>query len=132
MTSLRMAPSTLSWDGPQLLRRAFSHAVKTGPGPLSNLFTTLVRVNGVLSSDWWHFGLCSAAVGLRGTSPAARCVVLAANYGTASSSSRHGSALSIHEWSLFTESVTQPSGIKIDRGTLLINRPDNRRPLDSE
>jgi hypothetical protein len=44
-------------------------------------------------------------------------------------------ALSIHEWSLFTESVTQPSGMKIERGhvyTLLTDRPDNRRPLDWE
>jgi hypothetical protein len=39
-------------------------------------------------------------------------------------------ALSIHEWSLFTESVTPTSGSKIERGhvyTLLTNRPDNRR-----
>jgi hypothetical protein len=44
-------------------------------------------------------------------------------------------ALSIHEWALFTESVTQPSGIKIERGNvymLLTDRPDNRRPLDWE
>jgi hypothetical protein len=44
-------------------------------------------------------------------------------------------ALSMHEWSLFTESVTQPSGIKIERGhvyMLLTDRPDNRRPLDWE
>jgi hypothetical protein len=44
-------------------------------------------------------------------------------------------ALSIHEWSLFTESVTQPSGIRIERGhayMLLTDRPDNRRPLDWE
>ena len=44
-------------------------------------------------------------------------------------------ALSIHEWSLFTESVAQPDGAVVSRGqayTLLTDRPDNRRPLDWE
>jgi hypothetical protein len=44
-------------------------------------------------------------------------------------------ALSIHEWSLFTETVRQPGGLIIRRGdvyTLLTDRPDNRRPLDWE
>jgi hypothetical protein len=44
-------------------------------------------------------------------------------------------ALSIHEWSLFTESVTQPGLARVSRGrayTLLTERPDNRRPLDWE
>jgi hypothetical protein len=44
-------------------------------------------------------------------------------------------ALSIHEWSLFTESVVQPGGVPVGRGevyTLLTDRPDNRRPLDWE
>jgi hypothetical protein len=44
-------------------------------------------------------------------------------------------ALSIHEWSLFTETVQQPGGLIIRRGdvyTLLTDRPDNRRPLDWE
>ncbi len=44
-------------------------------------------------------------------------------------------ALSIHEWSPFTESVRQPGRENIGRGaayTLLTDRPDNRRPLDWE
>jgi hypothetical protein len=44
-------------------------------------------------------------------------------------------ALTIHEWSLFTETVQQPGGLIIRRGdvyTLLTDRPDNRRPLDWE
>ncbi|MGI9145973.1 MAG: hypothetical protein ACR2IK_05410 [Chloroflexota bacterium] len=44
-------------------------------------------------------------------------------------------ALSIHEWSLFTESVAQPGGPPVRRGevyTLLTDRPDNRRPLEWE
>lgn len=44
-------------------------------------------------------------------------------------------ALCLHEWSLFTESVTQDEGRRITRGevyTLLTARPDNRRPLSWE
>jgi hypothetical protein len=44
-------------------------------------------------------------------------------------------ALSVHEWSLFTEGVRQPAGQACARGeayTLLTARPDNRRPLSWE
>ena len=44
-------------------------------------------------------------------------------------------ALCVHEWSLFTEGVAQPSGARIGRGEvyrLLTERPDNRRPLTWE
>ena len=44
-------------------------------------------------------------------------------------------ALCIHEWSLFTEGVSQAGGVSFSRGdtyTLLTERPDNRRPLTWE
>ena len=44
-------------------------------------------------------------------------------------------ALSIHEWCLFSERVTQQLGKRIERGlvySLLTSRPDNRRPLTWE
>ena len=44
-------------------------------------------------------------------------------------------ALCLHEWSLFTETVTQDAGRLVTRGqvyTLLTARPDNRRPLTWE
>lgn len=44
-------------------------------------------------------------------------------------------ALCIHEWSLFTEKVSQEKDVDVDRGRvyqLLTDRPDNRRPLTWE
>jgi hypothetical protein len=44
-------------------------------------------------------------------------------------------ALCIHEWCLFTESVSQPGGASLNRGTVfspLTNRPGNRVPLTWE
>ena len=44
-------------------------------------------------------------------------------------------ALCVHEWSLFTERVTEGSGHAVDRGEayrLLTTHPESRRPLSWE
>ena len=122
---------------PPSLRRALSHAVNTvarsivqpihyaGPGEW-----------GVFPRPVAYATVFGQAVAIPGTSPTERCVLVGRDlWDGFLDLSLWVEALSIHEWSLFTESVTQPSGIKIERGhvyTLLTDRPDNRRPLDWE
>jgi hypothetical protein len=122
---------------PASLRRAFSQAVNAvarsieqpihyaGPGEW-----------GVFPRPVGYARVFAQAVGIPGTSPTERCVVVGRElWDGFLDLSLWVEALSIHEWSLFTESVAQPSGIKIERGqiyTLLTDRPDNRRPLDWE
>jgi len=71
-----------------------------------------------------------------GTQPNDVCLVVSAElWDTFRQLSLWVEALCIHEWSLFTEGVTQSEGISIDRGgvyVLLTTRPDNRRPLTWE
>ncbi|GAB2466607.1 hypothetical protein GCM10011375_32640 [Hymenobacter qilianensis] len=73
---------------------------------------------------------------LPGTRPEEVCVVVKADLWQAFSRlSLYVEALSLHEWSLFTESVSQVGGTSCARGTaytLLTARPDNRRPLTWE
>ena len=73
---------------------------------------------------------------LPGTQPSESCVVVpAALWQAFSRLSLYVEALSLHEWSLFTEGVTQEQGSTCSRGmayTLLTARPDNRRPLTWE
>ena len=122
---------------PASLRRAFSQAVNAvarsieqpihyaGPGEW-----------GVFPRPVAYAKVFGQAVGIPGTSSTERCVVVGRElWDGFLDLSLWVEALSIHEWSLFTESVTQSSGIKIERGqvyTLLTDRPDNRRPLDWE
>ncbi|MGI4823659.1 MAG: HNH endonuclease domain-containing protein [Janthinobacterium lividum] len=76
------------------------------------------------------------ALPLPGTAPADVCVVVAAPLWQAFHRlSLYVEALCIHEWCLFTESVTQDAATPATRGhvyTLLTARPDNRRPLSWE
>jgi hypothetical protein len=122
---------------PPALRQAFLRAVKgvaheieqpiqyAGPGEW-----------GVFPRPNAYAVLLGQAVGIPGTSATDRCVVVGRElWDGFLDLSLWVEALSIHEWSLFTESVKQPSGVKIERGhvyTLLTDRPDNRRPLDWE
>jgi hypothetical protein len=75
-------------------------------------------------------------VGIPGTRPEDVCVVIRRSlWHTFRDLSLWVEALCIHEWSLFTERVTQPQEERVDRGTaytLLTARPDNRRPLTWE
>jgi hypothetical protein len=83
-----------------------------------------------------YAALGGRAVGVPGTTAGDRCVVVGRGLWDGSLDlSLWVEALSIHEWSLFTESVAQPGGAVVRRGdvyTLLTDRPDNRRPLDWE
>ena len=80
--------------------------------------------------------LAGHALPLPGTAPADVCVVVAAPLWQAFYRlSLYVEALCIHEWCLFTESVTQDAPALTTRGhiyTLLTARPDNRRPLSWE
>jgi hypothetical protein len=80
--------------------------------------------------------LTGHALPLPGTAPTDVCVVIAAPLWQAFHRlSLYVEALCIHEWCLFTESVTQDAVASITRGyiyTLLTARPDNRRPLSWE
>jgi hypothetical protein len=73
---------------------------------------------------------------LPGTQPTDSCVVVpTALWQAFSRLSLYVEALSLHEWSLFTEGVTQNGGTICSRGTaytLLTARPDNRRSLTWE
>ena len=73
---------------------------------------------------------------LPGTQPQDTCVVVPASLWEAFHRlSLYVEALCLHEWCLFTESVTQDAGRLAARGevyTLLTARPDNRRPLSWE
>ncbi|GGG35621.1 HNH endonuclease domain-containing protein [Hymenobacter glacieicola] len=73
---------------------------------------------------------------LPGTRPQDTCLVVSAELWEAFHRlSLYVEALCLHEWSLFTESVTQDAGSLVTRGqvyTLLTARPDNRRPLTWE
>ena len=122
---------------PPSLRRAFAHAVNA----VARSIEQPIRYAG--PGEWGVFPrpvayatLFGQAVGIPGTSPTERCVFVGRElWDGFLDLSLWVEALSIHEWALFTESVTQPSGIKIERGhvyMLLTDRPDNRRPLDWE
>jgi hypothetical protein len=122
---------------PLTLRRAFGLAVSNvarsieqpihyaGPGEW-----------GVFSRPVAFAALADRAVAIPSTTAADRCVVVSRDlWDGFLDLSLWVEALSIHEWSLFTESVTQPGGVVVRRGdvyTLLTDRPDNRRPLDWE
>ncbi|WP_019949046.1 HNH endonuclease domain-containing protein [Hymenobacter aerophilus] len=73
---------------------------------------------------------------LPGTRPQDTCLLVPATLWEAFHRlSLYVEALCLHEWSLFTETVTQPAGQPVTRGqvyTLLTARPDNRRPLTWE
>ncbi|WP_426491290.1 HNH endonuclease domain-containing protein [Hymenobacter sp. 102] len=73
---------------------------------------------------------------LPGTRPQDTCLVVPAGLWEAFHRlSLYVEALCLHEWSLFTETVTQDAGQLVTRGqvyTLLTARPDNRRPLTWE
>ncbi|GAB2777877.1 hypothetical protein HNQ93_001732 [Hymenobacter luteus] len=73
---------------------------------------------------------------LPGTRPQDVCLVVPASLWEAFHRlSLYVEALCLHEWSLFTETVTQDAGQLVTRGqvyTLLTARPDNRRPLTWE
>ena len=113
---------------PLMLRRAFVLAVSTvarsieqpihyaGPGEW-----------GVFSRPVAFAALADRAVGIPGTSAADRCVVVSGDlWDRFLDLSLWVEALSIHEWSLFTESVTQPDGVVVRRGdvyTLLTDCP---------
>lgn len=122
---------------PSGLRRAFTQAVNAiarsieqpihyaGPGEW-----------GVFPRPVAYAALAGRAVGVPGTTAGDRCVVIDRELWEGFLDlSLWVEALSIHEWSLFTESVVQPGGVTKRRGdvyTLLTDRPDNRRPLDWE
>ena len=93
--------------------------------------------------QWTVFGkparldsLPAAILPLPGTEAQEVCVVISASLWAAFHRlSLYLEALSIHEWCLFTEGVTQPASSLVTRGqvyTLLTARPDNRRPLSWE
>lgn len=73
---------------------------------------------------------------LPGTQPTDSCMIVpAALWQAFSRLSLYVEALSLHEWSLFTEGVTQVGSLNCSRGmayTLLTARPDSRRPLTWE
>jgi hypothetical protein len=75
-------------------------------------------------------------VPLPGTADKDICVVVPASlWDSFHHLSLYIEALSIHEWSLFTETVSQEPAMSITRGevyTLLTAHPDNRRPLTWE
>jgi hypothetical protein len=122
---------------PAALRQAFARAVAAvarsieqpihyaGPGEW-----------GVFPRPLAYAVLADRAVAVPGTTAADRCVLISRElWDGFLDLSLWVEALSIHEWSLFTESVAQPSGAVVRRGdvyTLLTDRPDNRRPLDWE
>lgn len=93
--------------------------------------------------QWMIFGkptqlgsLLSAVVALPGTNEREVCVVVKAPLWAAFHRlSLYIEALSIHEWSLFTETINLKQANPVTRGqayTLLTARPDNRRPLSWE
>jgi hypothetical protein len=122
---------------PLALRQAFARAV----GTVARSIEQPIRYAG--PGEWEVFPrptpyatLSGHAVAVPGTTAADRCVLVDRElWDGFLDLSLWVEALSIHEWSLFTESVAQPSGTQIERGhvyTLLTDRPDNRRPLDWE
>jgi hypothetical protein len=122
---------------PLALRQAFARAVSI----VARSIEQPIRYAG--AGEWEVFprppayaALSAHAVAVPGTTAGDRCVLVARDlWDGFLDLSLWVEALSIHEWSLFTEAVTQPSGIKIQRGhvyMLLTDRPDNRRPLDWE
>ncbi|MCB2380407.1 hypothetical protein LGH70_22635 [Hymenobacter sp. BT635] len=80
--------------------------------------------------------LPDSVLSLPGTRPQDTCLVIsAALWESFHRLSLYVEALCLHEWSLFTESVTQDPGVAATRGAiyaLLTARPDNRRPLSWE
>ncbi|GER90454.1 hypothetical protein KDW_46160 [Dictyobacter vulcani] len=78
--------------------------------------------------------LAGHVVAVPGTRPEDRCVVIKADlWRTFREMSLWIEALCIHEWCLFSERL--PSEDPVDRGriySLLVDRPDNRRPLNWE
>jgi len=122
---------------PPALRRAFTQAVNA----VSRSIEQPIHYAG--PGEWGVFprpvpytALRGVAVSVPGTSETDRCVVVGRElWDGFLDLSLWVEALSIHEWSLFTESVAQLSGTVVRRGdvyTLLTDRPDNRRPLDWE
>jgi hypothetical protein len=91
---------------------------------------------GVFPRPVAYAALGGRAVGVPGTTAGDRCAVVGRGvWDGFLDLSLWVEALSIHEWSLFTESVAHPGGAVVRRGdvyTLLTDRPDNRRPLDWE
>lgn len=83
-----------------------------------------------------RFADLPTAVAVPGTQPADRCLVIRAElWQTFRSLSLWIEALCLHEWCLFTESLSQSGAHPADRGDvyrLLTARPDNRRPLTWE
>jgi hypothetical protein len=80
--------------------------------------------------------LPSTVIALPGTQPRDTCVVISPSLWEAFHRlSLYVEALCLHEWCLFTETVGQEEGVKIDRGQvymLLTAHPANRRPLTWE
>lgn len=93
-------------------------------------------------SNWTVFGRPTKYSQLQnipcipGTRPKDDCVVVSAKiWSLFTRMSLWVEALSIHEWCLFTERITQHNDLPADRGNvyrLLTDRPDNRRPLTWE
>jgi len=83
-----------------------------------------------------RFNQLHDVVAVPGTQPDDVCLVVSATlWETFRQLSLWVEALCIHEWSLFTEGISQPEGTSIDRGivyVLLTTRPGNRRPLTWE
>ena len=116
---------------PERLRHAFSEAV----GKVAEAIQQPVQFAGPghwevfpRPVDYATVALFAAAV--PGTTPNDRCVLISTElWDGFLDLSLWVEALSIHEWSLFTESVAQPGGLVVGRGnayTLLTDRPDNR------
>jgi len=121
----------------QQLQLAFKRAVRTA----SRAIEQPIQYAG--PGNWSVFprpdllsNLFDSAIGVPGSTVSDRCVLVSRElWDGFLHLSLWVEALSIHEWSLFTESVIQQSRARISRGrayTLLTQRPDNRRPLDWE
>jgi hypothetical protein len=119
------------------LQRAYDMAVTT----ISTAIQMPIRYAG--PEQWMIFdkparldSLPASVLTLPGTQPTEVCVVVKSGLWAAFHRlSLYIEALSIHEWCLFTEGVTQRSDTTVTRGqtySLLTARPDNRRPLSWE
>ncbi|RZK44824.1 MAG: hypothetical protein EOO61_02415 [Hymenobacter sp.] len=119
------------------LQRAYDAAVIT----ISTAVQMPIRYAG--PEQWMIFdkparldSLPTSVLTLPGTQPREVCVVVKPGLWAAFHRlSLYIEALSIHEWCLFTEGVTQRSDTTVTRGqtySLLTARPDNRRPLSWE
>ncbi|MBV9546068.1 MAG: hypothetical protein JOY61_16980, partial [Chloroflexi bacterium] len=107
---------------PAALRRAFSQAVTAVVHSIEQPIRYAGPVEwGVFPRPEAYATLLGQAVAIPGTSPSGRCVVVGRELWSGFLDlSLWVEALSIHEWSLFTESVAQPNGITIERGHVYI------------